>query len=160
VTFSTFTELLDNEGVAKYLKKNDLWKTTGRGENRGVVCDGEIWWLIALEMSPQLRVMVARWLNDSLVPNRIEAGDTYKEMCKAINMRHMSLKGKEAPVNLYIEEARMIKSVLDVDRERNKQTQGELNKIVILQKLNTLLLNEGYNRKKRYPQLVRQLKLL
>lgn len=84
VSIVTFTELIENQGLINYLKKLGVWKTTGRGSNRNVVCDPYIWTLIAMELNPMLYAKVIIWLTDSLIFDRIEAGDKFKPMNAAI----------------------------------------------------------------------------
>jgi hypothetical protein len=79
-----FIELLDNQGITKTLKQLGVWKTTGaRGTNQ-VMCNPYIWVLLAMEMNPMIYAKVIVWLTDSLIFNRIEAGDEYKPMNTAI----------------------------------------------------------------------------
>ena len=85
VGIPTFTELADSQGIVNYLKKLGVWKTTGRGDNRNVVCDPYIWTLLAMELNPMLYAKVVIWLTDSLIFDRMEAGDKFKPMNSAIS---------------------------------------------------------------------------
>lgn len=85
VSIVTFTELVENQGLINYLKKLSVWKTTGRGENRNVVCDPYIWTLLAMELNPMLYAKVIIWLTDSLIFDRMDAGDKFKPMNGAIS---------------------------------------------------------------------------
>jgi hypothetical protein len=80
-----FTELIENEGLINVMKKLGVWKTTGRGENRNVVCDKYIWTLLAMELNPMLYAKVIIWLTDSLIFDRMDAGDKFKPMNGAIS---------------------------------------------------------------------------
>jgi hypothetical protein len=80
-----FTELVDNQGIVDVLKNLGVWKTTGRGTNRNVVCDKYIWTLLAMELNPMLYAKVIIWLTDSLIFDRMDAGDKFKPMNGAIN---------------------------------------------------------------------------
>lgn len=80
----TFTELAEKEGIVKFLKGLDVWKTTGKGANRAVYCDPYIWVLLAMELNPMLYAKVVFWLTDSLIFDRIEAGTEYRPMNAAI----------------------------------------------------------------------------
>jgi len=79
-----FIEMTEKEGIVKVLKGLDIWKTTGRGENKCVMSDPYIWMLLAMELNPMLYAKVIFWLTDSLVFDRIEAGSEYKPMNTAI----------------------------------------------------------------------------
>ncbi len=83
--FQGFMEMANTEGIAKVLKRLKVWKTTGKGDNRQVMCDPYIWVLIAMEMNPMLYAKVVIWLTDSLIFNRIKAGDEYLPMNRAIS---------------------------------------------------------------------------
>ena len=82
--FLQFTELVESEGLITVMKGLGVWKTTGRGENRNVVCDPYIWTLLAMELNPMLYAKVVIWLTDSLLFDRMEAGDKFKPMNGAI----------------------------------------------------------------------------
>jgi hypothetical protein len=81
---SAFTELVESQGLVKVLKGLKVWKTTGRDDNRNVVCDPYIWTLLAMELNPMLYAKVVIWLTDSLIFDRMEAGDKFKPMNGAI----------------------------------------------------------------------------
>jgi hypothetical protein len=82
---SVFKEMCKNEGITKVLKGLQVWKTTGARSSRLVMCDPYIWVAIALELNPMIYAKVVVWLADSLIFDRIEAGDEYKPMNKAIS---------------------------------------------------------------------------
>lgn len=84
IEFSTFIESCKNEGISKFLKKLGVWKTTGRGENKTVMCDPYIWVSIALELNPMIYAKVIGFITDSLIFDRIEAGSEYRPMNDAI----------------------------------------------------------------------------
>lgn len=81
---SVFMKDVKEIGLVKKLKEIGVYKTTGRGENKQVVCDPYIWVLVALELNPQLYAKVVSWVTDKLILNRIEAGDFYKELSSAL----------------------------------------------------------------------------
>ena len=79
-----FIKLLESQGFTKTMKQLKVWRATGaRGTNQ-VMCNPYIWVLIALEMNPMIYAKVIIWLTDSLIFNRIEAGDEFKPMNTAI----------------------------------------------------------------------------
>jgi hypothetical protein len=83
--FPNFTELVESEGLITVMKGLGVWKTTGRGTNRNVVCDPYVWTLLAMELNPMLYAKVIIWLTDSLIFDRMEAGDKFKPMNGAIS---------------------------------------------------------------------------
>ena len=76
--------MLKKEGVTKSLKGLGVWNTTGKGANRMTVADPYIWVLLAMEMNPMIYAKVVIWLTDSLIFDRIEAGDEFMPMNSAI----------------------------------------------------------------------------
>jgi len=79
-----FTADAEEQGLVKTLKTFGVYKTTGRAEQRTTYCNAYIWVLIAMEMNPLLYGSVVVWLTDRLVLNRLEAGDMYKDLSKAV----------------------------------------------------------------------------
>jgi len=84
VEISTFMDMCKNEGITKVLKGLQVWKTTGKGNNKMVMCEPHIWVAIAIELNPLLFAKVVCFLTDSLIFDRIEAGDEFKPMNTAI----------------------------------------------------------------------------
>jgi len=84
---SRFMEFMDSmkQSAITTLKTIGAYKTTGRGENKQVVCNPYIWSLLAMELNPKIFAIVAIWLTDSLIFDRVIAGDDYYPMNKAIN---------------------------------------------------------------------------
>lgn len=83
-TLTSFYEEVRTFGITKVLKGLNCYKTTGRGENKMVVCNPYIWMLVAMELNPMLYAKVVTWVTDKLILNRIEAGDFYKELSSAL----------------------------------------------------------------------------
>lgn len=82
--FSAFIENCQNIGLVRYLKSIGFYKTTGARHTKTTWCDPYIWVLIAMELSPMLYARVVLWLGDKLILNRIEAGNFYKSLSKAL----------------------------------------------------------------------------
>lgn len=85
IKIDDFNSLIQDKGIVSVLKIFNMWKTTGRGENRNVVCDPYIWTLLAMELNPMLYAKVIIWLTDSLIFDRMDAGDKFKPMNGAIS---------------------------------------------------------------------------
>lgn len=82
-----FTELVESQGLINVMKSLGVWKTTGRGENRNVMCDPYIWTLLAMELNPMLYAKVIIWLTDTLIFDRMDAGSKFLPMNSAISRR-------------------------------------------------------------------------
>ena len=79
-----FMEMVEKEGIAKVLKGLGVYKTTGARENKATFCNPYIWILLAMELNPMIYATVITWLTDSLIFDRIEAGDEFRPMNNAI----------------------------------------------------------------------------
>lgn len=125
--FSAFMENIESDGILKVLKSINAYKTTGRGDNKTTMCNPYIWVLIAMELNPMLYAKVMTWLTDSLIINRIEAGDFYKDFSRAIR--------KFGPD--YVKVAKALNYVVFNRHEpgiRNSATKEQLNDLVDLEK--------------------------
>lgn len=137
-TFPAFMETVKNEGVVKFMKSLGVWKTTGRGAERSVYCDPYVWVLLAMELNPMLYAKVVFWLTDSLIFDRIEAGNEYRPMNSAINMI--------VPNPDYSKYAKMInKKVFGHHQSgmRNLASASELRKIADIEKFITQGIEMG-----------------
>ena len=79
-----FMEQVENEGIAKVLKGLGVYKTTGARDTKSTYANMYIWLLIALELNPIMKSNVVMWLGDSLIFDRVEAGDEYRPMNSAV----------------------------------------------------------------------------
>lgn len=84
LSIDSFMGMIEKEGVVATLKGLNVWKTTGRGDNKAVYADPYIWTLLAMELNPLLYAKVIVWVTDTLIFDRIEAGSEYKPMNTAI----------------------------------------------------------------------------
>lgn len=85
VNILTFMEMVESETITKVLKGLKVWKTSGRGENKSTYCDPYIWVLLAMELNPLIYAKVIIWLTDSLIFNRVIAGDAFRPMTREIS---------------------------------------------------------------------------
>lgn len=82
--FPVFMEMVGKESLIKVMKKVGAYKTVGKGANRRTICNPYIWVLVAMELNPMLYAEVVTWLTDKLILNRIEAGDKYNILARAV----------------------------------------------------------------------------
>lgn len=128
-SLSAFMEISKKEGIVKLLKKLNVWKTTGKGDNKQVVCNPYVWILLAMELNPMIYAKVVMWLTDSLVFDRIDAGTEYKPMNSAIktivnlpNYPEYAIKINKAVFGTHISGIRNIasskelKKIADIER--------------------------------------------
>lgn len=84
VSILTFMEMVENEGIAKVLKGLGVYKTTGARQSKVTFANPYIWILLAMELNPMIYAAVVTWLTDTLIFDRIEAGDEFRPMNNAI----------------------------------------------------------------------------
>jgi hypothetical protein len=84
VGINTFMEMVENEGIAKVLKGLGVYKTTGARQSKVTFANPYIWILLAMELNPMIYAAVVTWLTDTLIFDRIEAGDEFRPMNNAI----------------------------------------------------------------------------
>src|ERR1035441_7123956 len=77
---SEFIEMVGNKGIATVLKSFGEYRTTGARNTKTTWINPYIWILIALELSPEFYANAVLWLTDTLILNRIEAGNFYKDL--------------------------------------------------------------------------------
>lgn len=82
--FLKFMEMVKNESLVNVLKGLGLYKVTGRGENKQVMAHPYVWFTIAIELNYILYGKTVKWLADSLIFDRIEAGNEYRPMNASI----------------------------------------------------------------------------
>lgn len=81
---SDFMTQVTETSAVKVLKKYGAYKTVGARANKQTMCNPYIWMMLALDLNPELYAKVVMWLTDNLIINRIEAGDRYNALCRAI----------------------------------------------------------------------------
>ena len=75
-----FMEMVKENSLIVTLKGLGVYKVTGRGENKQVMAHPYIWVSIAIELNYILYGKVIKWLTDTLIFDRIEAGSEYMPM--------------------------------------------------------------------------------
>lgn len=84
VSFDSFIEMVEKEGIAKVLKGLSVYKTTGARQTKQVMANPYVWILLAMELNPMIYAKVVVWLTDSLIFDRVEAGSEFLPMNTAI----------------------------------------------------------------------------
>jgi len=80
-----FIEQVETKGITTTIKSVGAWKTTGARHTKTSWANPYVWMLLALEMSPEIYGEAAIWLGDSLIMNRIEAGNMYRGLTSSVN---------------------------------------------------------------------------
>jgi hypothetical protein len=138
--FSVFIEMVEKEGLTKVLKGLELYKTTGRGSDKTVMCDPYVWILIAMELNPMLYAKVIIWLTDSLIFDRIEAGTEYRPMNSCIK----KIVGESTDYSKY---AKLINTNVFGQHQtgmRNLASAKELKKIADIEKFVINAIEQGW----------------
>lgn len=79
-----FMEMVKQNGLITVLKRLDVYRVTGRGDNKQVMAHPYVWLSIAIELNYILYGKVVKWLSDTLILDRVEAGSEYLPMNTAI----------------------------------------------------------------------------
>lgn len=104
------------------IKFNTKVVISGKGRSAGTWVHPLLFIDIALAISPKLKIDVYDWIYDSLIKNRNNSGDSYKEMSASLWQRHTN--HREFPVFIS-KVADYIKSQLKVT-DWNKATKEQL----------------------------------
>lgn len=137
---SKFMGMVNNNGLITVLKGLDVYKTTGRGSNKQVMAHPYIWMSIAIELNYVLYGKVIKWLTDSLVFDRIEAGNEYMPMNSAIK----KVLGSSADYPKY---ARLINTRVFGQHQtgmRNLASAKDLRKIADIEKFIINAIEQGW----------------
>ena len=138
--FHQFMKDVEENGMVKVLKGLGVYKTTGRGEGKRVMCNPYIWVLVAMELNPMLYAKVVMWLTDKLILNRIEAGNFYKTLAAALyKLPNPDYKSVATELNLKIfgkHEANL----------RNKGSQKQLSQLSHLEDNIAYCIDNGFYR--------------
>ncbi|MCQ2086529.1 MAG: hypothetical protein MJZ37_00435 [Bacilli bacterium] len=137
--YSQFMDMVKKNGMVKVLKEFGVYRTTGRGENKKSVCNPYIWVLVAMELNPMMYAKVVTWLTDTLILNRIEAGNFYKELSSALYKLPEKIDYPKLAETLNIKV--FGKHELGI---RNKGSKEELEKLYILEANIAFAINKGY----------------
>jgi len=134
-----FYEDVKEKGITKVLKKLNVYKVTGKGESKRTVCNPYIWVLVAIELNPMMYEKVSNWLPDTLILNRIEAGNFYKELSSALYKLPEKIN--------YLKLAETLNKRIFGKHEygiRNKGSKEELERLYILEANIAYVINKGY----------------
>lgn len=136
--FSAFMKSVEKESLVKIMKQAGAYKTCGARTNKQTMCNPYIWVMLAMELNPALYAKVVMWLTDNLIINRIEAGDKYNALCRAIS---------KFPDVDYRSVAKGINYIVFNEHEtmiRNTATAEQLKEIDDLQKSLAFAVDMGY----------------
>lgn len=147
-----------NSDNCSYLEKADYQaiKST-RGKNGGTWIDPLLMIDLAMWLSPEFKYAILKFVNDNLILFRIEAGDKYKDMCKALADYYIRNKNKKPSGFAFQHEIEFINKLVFGIYEgvnRNNKKEVELKLLNELQILNTEMLNKDVEKDKRREKLV------
>lgn len=140
VDISTFIESVEHKGIATYLKTIGQYKTTGARQTKTTWVNPYIWTLIALELSPEFYAKTIIWLTDTLILNRIEAGNLYSALTKSISKFNPS-------TDQYIKLAKSLNHIVFNKHEagiRNMASTKQLKELEVLESKMAFAIDMGY----------------
>jgi len=107
-------------------------------------------------LSPQFEVKVIKWVYDNLIDFRHEAGDHYKDMCKAISETYQDWYGKNPDPLIYVKEAHFLNYLVfgsQNGNQRNDASEFQLMLMNRLQKLNISMIYDKTPKDIRYKKM-------
>lgn len=125
----------------------------GKGDNAGTWVHPNLFVDLAMWVSIEFKSKVLAYVVDKLIQMRCDAGDYHKEMCATIMSTYINIYGTKPPAMLFINESRMIKEIAKLDIDRNQMTEKDLERITILQKVNSNLISKNIGKSSRIRQL-------
>jgi hypothetical protein len=141
-----FMNQLKSEGI-------DEPVVTARGKNGGTWMHPKLFIDFAMYVSVEFKSTVIDYVLDGLIKSRHDAGNYYNEMCATILQTHVEFYGTKPNPSLYIDEAKRIKKLLNVNKERNLMSEIELSNITLMQKQNAIMLRKKVGKDARIKQL-------
>lgn len=122
-----------------------------RGKNGGTWMHPYLFIDFAMWLSPKFKLTCVKWIYDKLIEVRIDSGDTFKEVNKALFNAKPSMPPYE-----YSNEAKMINKLAfgkSDGGQRNHATEGQLDMLCKLQKADIALIEKGLDRYDRFDAL-------
>lgn len=151
---------MKNQSTSEYinqLKLEGIEKPTitgrGSGDNAGTWVHPKVFIDLAMWVSVEFKSKVIDYVLDGLIKNRHDAGDYYNEMMRSILESYVDTHGRKPKPYIYINEANMLKSLVE-PKDRNNMTTSELRKLTVLQKANSVLIRKGINKEVRLKHLI------
>ena len=163
-----FAEFLSNQNTNEFIEalKVELLNIgnslhlevidTKRGKNGATWMHPYLFVKFCFWLSPQFEVKVIKWVYDNLIDFRHEAGDFYKEMCKAISETYHEWYGKNPDPLIFVKEAHLLNFLVfgsQQGKQRNEATEFQLMLMNRLQKLNISMIYEKTGKDIRYKKL-------
>jgi hypothetical protein len=145
------TEIYNGPNSAHY----DLYTTT-RGKGGSTWMHPYLFVKFCFWLSPQFEVKVIKWVYDNLIDFRHEAGDYYKEMCKAISETYIDWYGKNPDPLIFVKEAHFLNFLVfgnSNGKQRNEANEQQLMLMNRLQKLNIAMIYDKTPKDLRYKKL-------
>lgn len=153
--FYDFIELVEKQTLVKVLKSHKAYRTSGARHTKTTWVNPYIWVLIAMELNPKLYAETVMWMTDSLILNRIAAGNMYVELGRQLASK------LDAEKDVYMNVARAINYCVFNNHEskmRDSASTKELKEIEELEKHLAWSLKAGLI--KNYDQLMNHLREL
>lgn len=151
---SEFSRLKSTKEFIAHTIKNEGVDKPYLSSNKGTWMHPHIFIDFAMWVSIDFKSLAIKWILDGLIKSRHEAGDYYNEMTAKILEKHIEIYGYKPPAKLFLEEARMIKDIANINKPRNEMTEKELAKVTTLQKVNTTLICDNVGRESRKKHLI------
>lgn len=148
-----YQKIKSTKDFVEHLKANEGIENPYFASNKGTWMHPLLYIDFCMWVSIEFKTMALKYVLDGLIKTRHSAGDYYNEMCAVIMDKYIEYNGcKPAPM-VYVNEANMINEIAGVQVPRNEMTEKQLEKITILQKINTTLIKDKVGKESRRKQL-------
>lgn len=150
---SEFLRTKSTKEFIEHLKISELIEKPFISSNKGTWMHPLLYIDFCMWISLEFKTMALKFVLDGLIKTRHSAGDYYNEMCATIMNSYIDYYGHKPSAMIFIQEANMINEIANVTISRNEMTEIELQKITVLQKVNTTLIKERVGKVSRRKQL-------
>jgi len=148
-----YHRLKSTKEFIEYLKINENIEKPYFSSNKGTWMHPLLYVDFCMWVSIEFKTMALKYVLDGLIKTRHSAGDYYNQMCAIIMEKYIEFNGCKPVPMIYINEAKMINEIACINIPRNLMTEKQLEKITILQKINSTLISEKVGKESRKKQL-------
>jgi len=130
--------------------------TAKRGKYGNTWMHPFLWLDFVMWLDAGFKLQAVKFIYDKLISLRIQTGDEYRSMCKALQNRYLTDYDKKPDSIVFVREANYLNHLVFGTVEgqlRNLATEDQLGLMSRLQKANTKLINRGIPREKRFRKL-------
>lgn len=152
---SEYQRLDVTKEFVQYLKEKEGIENPYYSSRKGTWMHPILYLDFCMWISVEFKVFIIKYAMNGLIKYNSIIGEYYNEMCLAIMERHLEYyKFKPEPM-VYIKEANMINEIAGITCNEKEITKEQVNKVTILQRINTQMIKEktGIESRKKLLQI-------